>query len=113
MIASGEEQLRSIALTYDIRGSDGVIRLLRSHPELVDLVAEARTWIAAAFGATQVALEVISEPESDFHMLQAFVVTRREPRDAAGSLDWLDSVWWLKASAASSGRFQINIELND
>jgi len=88
-----------------------VRRFFLSHPSLIDFVFEAYPYIQRHFGNdTQVALEVVRDPEAASpEELFAYIRTSLPVNEAIARLDHLDE-WFLDQVDRVGGRFNFNLE---
>jgi len=97
---------------YQFRNHDEVKDYLRRHDYVVNVLVEAPERIKSRFGRdTQVALEVITDPEDGDIKLFAFVLTPPPVEQALDLRDQLDEEWWLEASERAQGQLILDVEL--
>ncbi len=97
---------------YLFREATAVRRFLQTHTRLIDVLLEAQPHLAKHFGpATQVALEVVSDPEANgAKQLFAYIRTTLPVEAALAQLDLLDEEWFLDQLDRVNGLFNFNLE---
>lgn len=96
---------------YQFRNHDEVKDYLRRHDYVVNVLVEAPEQIKSRFGRdTQIALEVITDPEDGDVKLFAFVLTPPPVERALDLRDQLDEEWWLEASERAQGQLILDVE---
>ena len=110
--AALDQVMDGLGTAYELRGIDALRRVLRSEPDLQPILNEARRQIEKQFGkASQVALEVVSDPEAEDHEeLFAFVQTSRSPAEAISRLHRLDEEWLIAATQGLEYDFCVDVE---
>ncbi len=112
ILAPSEERIELLAELYQFKDYVAVATFLRESPFLAGLLLEAYERIKGHFGSdTQVALEVLTDPEvENSRELFALVRTRLSPDEALSRLNRLDEEWWLEASFQACCRLNIDVE---
>ena len=105
-------KLAQIRRMYGLRAEAEVVRFLRTHPALIDLLLEAPTHVERYFGPNpQLVLEVVTDPEvPDSEELFANICTPLPVEEALERLDQLDEGWFLDQLERTGGRFNFNLE---
>jgi len=97
---------------YQFRNHNEVEDYLRRHNCVVNVLLEAPERVKSRFGSdTQIALEVITDPEDGDIKLFAFVLTPLPVEQALDLRDQLDEEWWLEASERAEGQVILDVEL--
>ncbi len=109
--ASSDIFYSSIENLYIFREANEVTSFLEENPFLIPLLQEARMHIKRYFPASDVVLEVVTDPEIMGEKdLVAFIVVELDVDEACDTLDRLDDEWWLDASDRAQGQFHIALE---
>ncbi len=96
---------------YTFRDPITVRSFLVQHSFLIPFLFEARVKISEYFADTQVALEVVTDPESvSDDQLVAIIVEASSPDEAFDRLERLDNEWWIDAVGRAKGKLCINVE---
>jgi hypothetical protein len=106
------QRLRRLEEIYSLRDAAAVKRFLHARPQLVEVLLEARVHLQRYFGPDpQVALEVVSDPETeDLKELFAYIHTSLPVDEALARLDKLDEDWFLAQLDRVDGQFNFNLE---
>jgi hypothetical protein len=106
-----ELQFALLEQWYLFRQRDEVIGFLKAHRFLVPLLLEVYDKIAEYFGPSpEVVLEVVSDPEAEYHELFALVKTSLSPSAALACLERFDQEWWLDASERAQCMLNVDVE---
>jgi len=105
-------RLRRLGEFYSFRDMPPVRRFLRAHPQLIDVLLEAHTYLEKHFGpGPLVTLEVVSDPEAvDWDQLFAYILTSLPVDEAQARLDRLDEEWFLGQLDRIGDLFNFNLE---
>ncbi len=96
---------------YQFRNHGEVQTFLREHASLVNVLLEALPRVAHRFGqASQIALEVVADPEDHDRKLFAFILTALPAEAALELRDQFDNEWWLDASERAQGQLIFDVE---
>jgi hypothetical protein len=106
------QRLRRLEEIYSLRNAVAVKRFLLACPQLVEVLLEARVHLQRYFGPDlQVALEVVSDPETEgLKELFAYIHTSLPVDEALARLDKLDEEWFLDQLDRVDGQFNFNLE---
>jgi hypothetical protein len=106
-----ETLLGQLDESYQFRNHDEVEDYLRRHDQVVNVLLEAPERIKSRFGRnTQIALEVITDPEDGDRKLFAFVLTPLAAPEAMAQLEQLDEEWGFGASERADGQLIVDVE---
>ncbi len=106
-----ESLINCLDKLYQFRDHNQVETFLRNHIYLVNLLLEALAKVKNCFGQdSQIALEVVRDPEDGDCKLFAFVLTALPVEEALALRDQLDDEWWLEASERGQGQLIIDVE---
>lgn len=90
-------KIARVETMYTLRNALEVKAFLVKHPNLMQLLFEAKEVLENFFGATEIAMELVSDLESsNSKKLFAYVSTKLSPSEALASLDAFDEAWFLK-----------------
>ena len=105
-------RLRRLGEFYSFRDMPPVRRFLCAHPQLIDVLLEAHTYLEKHFGpGPLVTLEVVSDPEAaDWDQLFAYILTSLPVDEAQARLDRLDEEWFLGQLDRTGDLFNFNLE---
>ena len=96
---------------YTLRGTDTIICFLASHPDVAELLLEARAHLKRCFGKQiKVTLEVVQE--YDAYRMWAYIHTT-SVADAMAQLDHLDESWFLDRIRQTGALFNFNLVFGD
>lgn len=97
---------------YSFRDAAAVQRFLQTHPHLIDVLFEAYPYLLKHFRPDpQVALEVVSDPETEGSgELFAYILTSLSVAEARARLDGLDEEWFLDQLDRVGDLFNFNLE---
>lgn len=96
---------------YQFRDHSEVKNYIRHNSLLVNVLLEALAKIRSYFGEdSQIALEVVCDPEDGDTKLFAFILTSLSAQDALTQRDRMDEDWWLEASYRAQGKLIIDVE---
>lgn len=95
-----------------VRNATAVHRFLQIHPDLMDVLVEARHRVLEHFGPeTQVALELVRDPEvENWDELFAYIITPLPVDQALICLEKLDKEWFLDQVDRTGDLFNLNLE---
>jgi hypothetical protein len=97
---------------YQFRDRPEVKAFLKRHCFLITVLLNALAQIKSRFGQeTQIALEVVHDPEDGDSKLFAFVLTSLSVSEALTMRDRMDEEWWLEASEGAKGQLILDVEL--
>jgi len=98
---------------YAFRNPDQVRSFLVTHPDLVEVLFEARSYLEALFGSDlEVILEVVTDPDAEgLKQLFAYIHTSLPIDDALERLDRLDEEWFLDQLDRVDGLCNFNLEI--
>ncbi|MBX3276440.1 MAG: hypothetical protein KF868_00420 [Acidobacteria bacterium] len=103
--------IERLSLDYQFRDYSQVREFLQKNPFLVNVLLEAFSEIRSHFGgSTQIALEVVTDPEDGDQQLFAYILTPLAARDALALRDRLDEEWWFLALECTDGQLIIDLE---
>jgi hypothetical protein len=96
---------------YQFRNHGCVTGFLREFSFLAGLLVETHAMIQQHFGtSSEIALEVVEDPETEERQLFALIKTFLPPDEAIEALDRLDQEWWLDALPGAHGKLSIDVE---
>ena len=97
---------------YSLRDPARVKLFLHAHPQLKDVLIEARPHLQKHFGPdAQVFLEVVPDPEIEgWDQLIAHIRTDHQPEEALHRLDQFDDEWFLDQLSRVGGQLNFNLE---
>jgi hypothetical protein len=96
---------------YQFRNHSEVKNYLSQNSFLVNVLLEPLAKIRNYFGQdTQIALEVVCDPEDGDTKQFAFILTPLSAQDALARRDQLDEEWWLEASGRAQGKLIVDVE---
>jgi hypothetical protein len=106
------QRLHQLEEMYSLRNATTVRRFLHVHPQLIEVLLEARIYLQKYFGLDpQVTLEVVSDPEVEgVEELFAYIFTSLPVDEALARLDRLDEEWFLDQLDRVDGRFNFDLE---
>ncbi|MHC1635778.1 MAG: hypothetical protein ACXQTS_04025 [Candidatus Methanospirareceae archaeon] len=107
-----EMELGILERLYTFRRKSEVVNFLVNNPLLISFLQEAYEHIRDYFKESQVALEVITDPETGDQELVIFICTNLPPDEVYKKLEQLDEEWWLDAPASAREKLCIEVELN-
>ena len=107
-----ESEIRRLQTFYEFRNSPEIRRFLRTYPDLIALLDEARVYLEDVFGPSpRVALQVVLDPEVDsLKQLVAYIVTSLPVDEALGRLEQFDDEWFLSQLDLTGGCLIFNLE---
>ncbi len=98
---------------YTFRNLPNVRSFLLSHPDVVELLCEARPHLQECFGPqVDVMLAVTQEPPESDRML-AYIRTTLSAKEALAQLDCLDESWFLSRVRQVGAFFNFNLEFHE
>jgi hypothetical protein len=96
---------------YQLRNQDEVKGYLRLHDSAINVLLEAPERVKSHFQRdTQIALEVITDPEDGDRKLFAFALTPLPAEEAMDRLEQFDEEWWFEASERAEGQLIVDVE---
>ena len=107
-----EAGIGEIEAIYAMRDAPRVRQYLRDHPEVIQVLLEARLCLEKHIGTdVRVFLEIVRDPEADRDQeLFAYIVTTLSADEALRRLDAFDDGWFLKHIGNVAGRLNFNLE---
>lgn len=111
-LVAEDPRLHQIEKFYSLRNRTDVRRFLRTHPQLIEVLLDARAHVQEHFGSgIPVVLEVVSDPEVEgWDQLFAYILTSLPVREALAQLNKLDKEWFLDQLDRVDGLFNFNLE---
>ncbi|NOX63715.1 MAG: hypothetical protein GXP42_17460 [Chloroflexi bacterium] len=105
-----EQLLRGIQKAYILPHSNDVVRFLREHPSLIEIVQKAAVALRQIFGfEAPLTLELFHDPDTEDTELFALVHSD-EPVDAAlAKLQMFDETWFLDQQPLIDGLFNVDV----
>lgn len=113
MWATGDSAIMELDEFYTFRNLPNARSFLLSHPDVVELLREARPHLEECFGPqVDVMLAVIQEPREMDRMF-AYIRTSLSAEEALAQLDHLDESWFLSRVGQVGAFFNFNLEFHE
>ena len=101
----------AVAQAYQLRDHATVMAFLRKHSYLADTLLPALPRVRQYFDeSTQVALEVVYDPEDGDRKLFAYILTALSVEQALAKLDQFFDGWWLDACEQTQGELIFTVD---
>lgn len=111
--ASVPDKIDTLATVFDFRDEAAVRTFLAANADLLPLIDQLPSKIAAYLPTdARLVLEIVEDPEDDDARpgLFALIPTRLGSREARRRLDNLSRDWWLGAYRRAGGRLNLDVE---
>lgn len=96
---------------FSLREGAELRQFIEANPFLLDLLLESQSNISNYFPKSELALQVITNPEGvDDRQLVLFIITNLSPEDALAKLQQFDDAWWVDALDRAQGKLCITLE---
>lgn len=106
-----EDKLKSVIAAFTLMNSSLVIKFLREHLYLVNLILTARSKIADYFGqSTPLALSLAQYPDEGAEELYLFIQTKLSAKEALPLLELFEENWWLDTLSRARCKMTIKLE---
>ncbi len=111
--ATGDSAIMELDEFYTFRNLPNARTFLLSHPDVVELLREARPHLQECFGQqVDVMLAVIQEPR-DVDRMFAYIRTSLSAEEALAQLDHLDESWFLSRVGKVGAFFNFSLEFHE
>ena len=94
-----------------LRSPDETVRFLERHPEIESLLVEAADAARSIIAPdTELAFELLHDPDEHETIPYVFILTKLDPDDALNRFDDFNDRWWRKRFARVSTPIYFSVE---